>query len=73
MDYPKTRWSDYFDEACQDIMEGAFLLDALSMYLFSNGEFTNGERVDYLPQVFRRLCAYLSQHALDLHGLKNRL
>ena len=73
MDYPKNRWSDDFDETCQDIMEDAFLLDALSMYLFSNGEFTNGERADYFPQVFRRLCAYLSQHALDLHGLKNRL
>ena len=68
-----TNWLNDFDEACQDIMEDAFLLDALAQYTFSDGEFTRGERAEYFPQVFLRLCGYLSQHVLDLHNLKNRL
>jgi hypothetical protein len=72
METKKTSWLDSFDETCQDILEDAFLLDALSMYLFSGGEFTSGERADCFPYVFRRLCGYLSQHAMDLQGLRKR-
>lgn len=68
-----TNWLNDFDEACQDIMEDAFLLDALAQYTFSDGEFTRGERAEYFPQVFLRLCGYLSQHALDLYNLKKGL
>ena len=66
-------WLDSFDETCQDILEDAFLLDALSMYMFSDGEFTSDEWADCFPYVFRRLCGYLSQHAMDLHRLEKRL
>ena len=52
----ESSWLDNFDETCQDILEDAFLLEALSMYLFSGGEFTSGERADYFPYSFRRLC-----------------
>ena len=72
MEIKKTSWLDSFDETCQDILEDAFLLDALSLYLFSGGEFTKGNWADYLPQVFHRLCGYLSQHAMDLQGLRKR-
>lgn len=73
MEIKKASWSDDFDETCQDILEDAFLLDALSMYLFSGWEFTRGERADCFPYVFRRLCGYLSQHAVDLQGLRRRI
>ncbi len=73
MEIKKAGWSDDFDETCQDILEDAFLLDALSMYLFSGGEFTRGERADCFPYVFHRLCGYLSQHAMDLQGLRRRI
>ena len=73
METKKTSWLDSFDETCQDILEDAFLLDALSMYLFSGGEFTRGERTDCFPYVFHRLCGYLSQHAMDLQGLRKRI
>ena len=67
MEIKKTTWLEDFDETRRDI------LDALSAYLTSGGEFTQGERGEYLPQVFRRLCGYLSQHALELHRLEERL
>ena len=73
MEIKKTSWMDSFDETCQDILEDAFLLDALSMYLFSGGEFTRGERTDCFPYVFHRLCGYLSQRAVDLQGLRRRI
>lgn len=68
----KISWQEDFDETCQDILEDAFLLDALSLYLFSNGEFTNERWAECFPQVFHRLCGYLSQHAMDLHRLEKR-
>ena len=73
MEIKKASWSDDFDETCQAILEDAFLLDALSMYISSGGEFTCGGRADCFPQVFRRLCDYLSQHAADLHGLRKQI
>ena len=73
MEIKKTSWLDSFDETCQAILEDAFLLDALSMYISSGGEFTCGGRADCFPQVFRRLCDYLSQHAADLHGLRKQI
>ena len=69
----ETSWLDSLDETCQAILEDAFLLDALSMYISSGGEFTCGGRADCFPQVFRRLCDYLSQHAADLHGLRKQI
>ena len=69
----ESSWLDNFDETCQDILEDAFLLEALSMYLFSGGEFTRGERTDCFPYVFHRLCGYLSQRAVDLQGLRRRI
>ena len=68
----KTDWSDDFDETCQDILEDAFFLDALTVYLFSGGEFANERWADCFPLVFHRLCGYLSQHAMDLHRLGKR-
>lgn len=68
----KTSWQEDFDETCQDILEDAFLLDALSLYLFSGGEFINERWADCFPQVFHRLCGYLSQHVKDLHRLGKR-
>ena len=68
----KINWREDFDETCQDILEDAFLLDALSLYLFSGGEFTNEHWVECFPQVFHRLCGYLSQRAMDLHQLGKR-
>lgn len=68
----KISWQEDFDETCQDILEDAFLLDALSLYLFSGGEFINERWADCFPQVFHRLCGYLSQHAKDLHRLGKR-
>ena len=49
----ETSWLDDFDETCQAILEDAFLLDALSMYISSGGEFTFGGRADCFHQVFR--------------------
>ena len=69
MEMNRTPWLEDFDEVCQDIMEDAFLLDALAFYLFGDGDFMHNERAEFFPQVFRRLCGYLSQHALDLHNL----
>lgn len=69
----ETCWLEEFDEACQDIMEDAFLLDALALYAVNGGSFMRGERAEYFPQVFCRLSGYLSQHALDLHNLEKRL
>ncbi|MCI8304423.1 MAG: hypothetical protein HFF52_07335 [Lawsonibacter sp.] len=69
----KTSWLEDFDETTQDILEDALLLDALSAYLSSGREFTRGERADYLPQAFQRLCSHLSQHAMELHRLEKRL
>ena len=69
----ETSWLDDFDETCQAILEDAFLLDALSMYISSGGEFTCGGRADCFPQVFRRLCDYLSQPDADLHGLRKQI
>lgn len=68
----KISWQKDFDETCQDILEDAFLLDTLSLYLFSGGEFTNERWAECFPQVFHRLCGYLSQHAMDLHQLRRR-
>jgi len=68
-----TSWLEDFDVTRQDIMEDAFLLDALSQYISGDGEFTCGERAEYFPQVFRRLSGYLSQHALELHNLEKRM
>ena len=73
MEIKKTCWLECFDEACQDILEDAFLLDALAMYVTVGGEFMRNERAEYFPQVFRRLCGYLSQHAWDLHNLEEQL
>lgn len=68
-----TPWLELFDETCQDIMEDALLLDALAAYVSGGGELLRGERAACFPQVLRRLCGYLSQHALDLHRLEARL
>lgn len=69
----ESNWLELFFETRQDILEDAFLLDALSMYVLSNGEFNRGERADYFPQVFQRLCNYLSQHVLELHRLAEQI
>ena len=69
----ETSWLEDFAETQQDIMEDAFLLDALAVYASADNEFMRGERSEYFPQVFRRLSGYLSQHALDLHNLEKRL
>lgn len=69
----ESAWLEDFRETRQDILEDAFLLDALAAYISIGGEFTRGERADYFPQVFRRLCGCLSQHALELHRLEERL
>lgn len=69
----ETSWKEDFDETRQDIMEDAFLLEALSLYVINQGYFTKAKQSDYFPQVFYRLCGYLSQHALDLHNLQRRL
>ena len=66
-------WLESLDETRQDIMEDAFLLDALALYVTQRGSFMRGERADYFPQVFCRLCGYLSQHAQDLRNLQRRL
>ena len=66
-------WRENFEETCQDIMEDAFLLDALATYMTVGGEFTRGDRAEYFPETFRRLCGYLSQHALELHWLEKQL
>lgn len=63
-------WLENFNETCQDIIEDAFLLDALAMYAANDGYFMRSERAEYFPQVFCRLCSYLSQHASDLHRLE---
>ena len=73
MEIKKTTWLEDFEETCQDIMEDAFLLDALAVYVSIDEEFTRGVREDYLPQVYRRLSNYLFQHALELHRLEKRL
>ena len=44
MEIKKTTWLEDFDETRRDILEDALLLDALSAYLTSGGEFTQGER-----------------------------
>lgn len=69
----ENKWPETFDETCQDIMEDAFLLDALSMYVANQGYFMKNERAEYFSPVFCRLCGYLSQHALDLHDLQRWL
>ena len=69
MEIKKTTWLEDFEETCQDIMEDAFLLDALAVYVSIDEEFTRGVREEYLPQVYRRLF----QHALELHRLEKRL
>ena len=69
----ETYWLEDFEETCQDIMEVTVLLDALSMYLIRGEDFSHVVRAAYVPLVSRRLCGYLSQHALDLHNLKRRL
>ena len=63
----ETYWLEDFAETCRDIQEDAILLEALSMYVENSGE------TDCLPQVFRRLCGYLSQHISDLLCLEKRL
>ena len=73
MELEKTSWLENFNETCQDILEDAFLLDALSVYLFSDGEFLREDQAGRLPLVLRRLCGYLSQHALDLQQLGKRI
>lgn len=60
----ESSWAKNLNETRQDIME------ALSLYVLSQSSFTKDERVEYFPQVFHRLCGYLSQHAMDLHNLQ---
>ena len=72
LEIKRTSWQENFNETCQDILEDAFLLDALSQYVTSDGSFMHGERAQYFPQVFSRLSGSLSQHAFDLHCLQNR-
>ena len=66
----ESSWAKNLNETRQDIMEDAFLLEALSLYVLSQSSFTKDERAEYFPQVFHRLCGYLSQHAMDLHNLQ---
>lgn len=73
MEIKNINWLDSFDETRCDIIEDAFLLEALSLYVINQGNFMKNERSDYFPQVFYRLCGYLSQHAMDLHNLQKRL
>lgn len=73
MEIKQISWPEGFCETCQDIVEDAFLLDALAVYAASDGYFMQGERVEYFPQVFGRLCGYLSQHTSDLCCLEKRL
>lgn len=69
----ENNWLADFAETRQDILADAFLLDALALYASNDSEFMRGERAEYFPQVFRRLCGYLSQHALELHRLAKRI
>lgn len=69
----ETSWLEGFSETQQDIMEDAFLLEALAWYAVNNGSLMRGERGEYFPLVFKRLCDYLSQHALELHHLRERM
>lgn len=69
----ETSWLEDFSETQQSIMEEAFLLDALALYAVNNGGLMRGERGEYFPLVFKRLCDYLSQHALELHHLRERM
>lgn len=73
MELKQNSWLEDFDTAQQDIMEDAFLLNALSAYMSASGEFTHREREEYFLQVLHRLCDYLSQHAMDLHQLEKRI
>lgn len=66
-------WIEDFNETRQDILEDAFLLDALSLYVINNGGFMHDAEGSYFPRVFNRLCNYLSQHALELHRLQKML
>lgn len=66
-------WQEAFDEVQEDILEDAFLLDALALYVINEGNFMREEQGRYFPKVFYRLCGYLSQHAQDLRNLQRRL
>lgn len=65
-----TIWRDNFCETCQDILEDALLLEALSYYTSSNRPPVED---DIFPKTFTRLSDYLSQHTSDLRTLKKRL
>ena len=39
LEIKRTSWQENFNETCQDILEDAFLLDALSQYVTSDGSF----------------------------------
>lgn len=69
----KTCWLSDFSQTRQDIMEDAFLLDALAWYVANDGHFLHGDSAEYFSPVFIRLCDYLFQHALELHRLEERL
>ena len=66
----ESSWAKNLNETRQDIMEDAFLLEALSLYVLNQDNFIKDERFNYFPQVFYRLCGYLSQHSMDLHNLQ---
>ncbi len=69
----ETYWLEDFHETCQDILEDVFLLEAVSMYISNCDCFAPGKKADNFSPVFGRLCGYLSQHALDLRHLEERL
>ena len=67
MEIKPTSWLEDFRETCRAIQEDTLLLEALASYA---NDRTEG---DCFPQVFDRLCDYLSQHAADLRFLEKRL
>ena len=69
----QSKWLEDFNETCQDMIEDAFLLNALALYISNHEELTSGEWAAYFPPVLHRLCDYLSQHAAELHRLKKQL
>ena len=73
MEIKKISWLDGFHETCQDIIEDAILLDALAVYTAADSSFLHGDTAAYFSPTFRRLTDYLSQHALDLYCLEDRL
>ncbi len=73
MKLPQTSWLESFEETCQDILEDAFLLDALSVYLFCDKPLLHDGQAEQIPMVLHRLSGYLSQHALELRRLEKRL